>query len=290
MPAGKIIKGIAGFYYVHDGHNVWACRAAGIFRRLGLKPLVGDDVEFDITDELDFEGNVVRVLPRRNCLVRPEVANIDQALLFFASAYPEPNLGVLDRLLVSMGQCHVPCVIAFNKMDLSDRSDELRRAYRSSGYELLFLSVEKDLGVDDIRERLKHKTTVLAGPSGAGKSSLMKKLLPDASVITGEVSARIGRGRQTTRHSEIFSIDEGTYVLDTPGFTSFEVTGMAEAELSYYYPEFTEPSLSCRFPDCVHMAEPDCGVKKAVADGTISRERYHSYRDIYTALKNSRRY
>ena len=290
MPTGKIIKGIAGYYYVHDGGSVWACRAAGIFRRLGIKPLVGDDVEYDITDEADHEGNVVRILPRKNSLVRPEVANLDQALLFFAVASPDPNLGVLDRLLVSMKHRGIDCVIAFNKTDLMDRKDEFSRAYRSSGYDLLFLSVEKGQGVDEVRKRLEHKTTVLAGPSGAGKSSLMKLLLPDAAVVTGAVSAKIGRGRQTTRHSEIFSIGEDTYVLDTPGFTSFEVSGIDEKDLRHYFPEFDEPSMHCRFPDCVHIAEPDCGIKDALKKGLISKERYQSYREIYTVLKDSRKY
>ena len=290
MPTGKIIKGIAGFYYVHDGHMVWACRAAGIFRRLGIKPLVGDDVEFDITDETDSEGNVVRVFPRKNSLVRPEVANLDQAMLFFAVASPDPNLGVLDRLLVSMELRGIPCVIAFNKTDLADRRYELSQAYRSSGYDIMFLSVERGWNIDAVKERLMHKTTVLAGPSGAGKSSFLKKLLPDASVVTGAVSAKIGRGKQTTRHNEIFSIGENSYVLDTPGFTSFEVSGIDETKLRHCYPEFEEPSRNCRFPDCVHIGEPDCGVKAAIAAGMISAERYQSYKDIYTVLKSARKY
>ena len=293
MLTGKIVKGIAGFYYVHDGGRVWACRAAGIFRKLGVKPLVGDNAEFEITDEADGEGSVTRILPRKNRLIRPEVANIDQALIVFAISSPDPNFGVLDRLLVNMELNAVPCVICFNKTDLSSArisEEELRSAYRGSECELLFTSVREGRGIEAVLERLRGKTTVLAGPSGVGKSSLMNILLPAANAETGEVSRKIKRGRQTTRHSEIFCVERDTYVLDTPGFTSLEVTGIKEEELRHCFPEFESFVKDCRFPDCVHVGERECGVKDAVARGDISRSRYESYKSIYAELKAARKY
>lgn len=290
---GKIIKGIGGFYYIHvEDQGVYECKAKGIFRNRKVKPLVGDNVEIDIIDEGEKKGNIRNILPRKNELVRPAVANIDQALVFFAAAQPEPNLGLLDRFLLQMEYRKIPTIIGFNKCDLTETSRvrELKEAYGLSGYPLIFVSVREEKELETLKTMLMGKTTALAGPSGAGKSSLMNWLLPEAEMETGEVSEKIKRGRHTTRHSELFHLGEGTYLFDTPGFSSLYLEDFTDETLKLYFREFSAFENECRFAGCNHINEPDCGVKKAVADGTISRVRYEHYVQMYQELKEHRRY
>ena len=290
---GKIIKGIAGFYYVDDGMGVLVqCRAKGVFRNRNLKPLVGDNVEFDLLDEKDMEGNVTEILPRKNALVRPAAANVDQALVVFALTHPDPNLNLLDRFLVMMEAQQVPVIICFNKADLAGEKEEerYRFIYETAGYEVLFLSALENRGLDQVRERLAGKTTVFAGPSGVGKSSLTNRLFPEAAMETGDISQKIKRGRHTTRHSELFSLGNGTYLMDTPGFSSMYIEDMEADELKNYFPDFSPWEDGCRFLGCVHMGEKVCGVKEAVAEGKIGKSRYENYRLMYQELKDKRRY
>lgn len=290
---GKIIKGIAGFYYVHDGvSRVYECKAKGIFRNRKVKPLVGDDVEFDVLDEKEQTGNIVDILERKNELIRPAVANIDQALIVFALADPEPNLNLLDRFLITMEAQGVPAVICFNKADLvsEEQSERLRSVYEKAGYEVRLVQAKEGIGMDEIRSLLKGKTTALAGPSGVGKSSITNEIQPEAAMETGAVSEKIRRGRHTTRHSELFFVESGTFVMDTPGFSTVYVENMKPEELAFCFPEFEEYVPECRFLGCVHVGERECGVKDAVKAGKISKERYENYRLIYEELKNKRRY
>ena len=291
---GKIIKGIAGFYYVHDGNNtVYACRAKGIFRNRGLKPVVGDDAMFSVLDEASSEGTIDEILPRKNLLVRPASAKVDQALILFAVTQPEPNFNLLDRFLIMMAAQGIPVSICFNKTDLAGQKkrEEYRKIYEKSGYPVLFLSVRERTGLEEIRAFLKGKTTILAGPSGVGKSSLTNLLLPEALMETGSISERIGRGRHTTRHAELFCVDEGTYLMDTPGFSSMHLTEIEANELKDYFPEFEDYASRCRFQaDCVHIGEPVCGVKEALGRGEISRSRYENYCLLYRELKERKKY
>ncbi len=291
---GKIIKGIAGFYYVHDRQDqVYACKAKGIFRKMGVKPLVGDDVEFTVLDEADKEGNIDMILPRKNQLIRPASANIDQALVVFAIAEPEPNFNLLDRFLVMMRMQQVPVTICFNKTDLAGEERQLfyREIYLKSGCKVHFISTYKQEGIDEIRTLLRGRTTILAGPSGVGKSSLTNLLQPEAGMETGEISKKIRRGKHTTRHAELFCVDEDTYLMDTPGFSSLYLGVMEAGRLKYCFPEFSLYSGDCRFgEDCVHVGEPVCGVKEAVTHGQISQSRYENYRLLYEELKERRRY
>lgn len=290
---GKIIKGIAGFYYVNDGENrVYQCRAKGIFRNRKIKPLVGDNVEFSILDEEAGEGNIDEILPRKNALVRPAAANVDQALVLFALTQPSPNLNLLDRFLVMMAMEEIPVVICFNKADLGDGAmeEEYKKIYDGAGYEVHFISARTDLGMDQVRELLRGRTTVLAGPSGVGKSSLTNRIQPEASMETGDISRKIERGKHTTRHSELFFVEKDTYMMDTPGFSSMYTPEIEASELKEFFPEFAEFEDECRFLGCVHIGERVCGVKEAVKEGKISLSRYENYRLIYEELKQKRRY
>ncbi len=290
---GKIIKGVAGFYYVHDGAGqVYQCRAKGVFRSRNVKPLVGDNVEFEVLDEAAGEGNVISILPRKNALIRPAAANVDQILLLFSMRSPAPNWNLLDRFLISMEQQEIPTILCFNKTDLSDSREEeaYRAVYRNTGYTVCFFSVQSQRGLAEVESLLTGKTTALAGPSGVGKSSLMNFLQPEAEAETGAVSRKIQRGRHTTRHTELFYLKKDTFLLDTPGFTSLYVEGMECQELRNYFPEFREPAKGCRFLDCVHIGERDCGVKQAVEAGEISPERYANYRQIYQELKDKKKW
>lgn len=290
---GKIIKGIAGFYYVNDGENrVYQCRAKGIFRNRKIKPLVGDNVEFSILDEEAGEGNIDEILPRKNALVRPAAANVDQALVLFALTQPSPNLNLLDRFLVMMAMEEITVVICFNKADLGDGAmeEEYKKIYEGAGYEVHFISARTDLGMDQVRELLRGRTTVLAGPSGVGKSSLTNRIQPEASMETGGISRKIERGKHTTRHSELFFVEKDTYMMDTPGFSSMYTPEIEASELKEFFPEFAEFEDECRFLGCVHIGERVCGVKEAVKEGKISLSRYENYRLIYEELKQKRRY
>ena len=290
---GKIIKGIAGFYYVYGEDEVlYECKAKGIFRKDNQKPLVGDNVEITILDQQEQTGNLIRILPRKNSLIRPAVANIDQALVIFAAREPKPNLSLLDRFLVIMEKQDVPVIICFNKQDLCDEEEvgRLKEIYEACGYPVVLASAKQGEGIEEIKSRLRGKTTTVAGPSGVGKSSLTNLLQNEVQMETGEISKKLGRGRHTTRHSQIIQIEEDTWLYDTPGFTSFYVEEIEKEELRFYFREFSKYEGTCRFQGCTHTHEPGCMVKNALEEGKISKERYENYLELYGELKEKRRY
>jgi ribosome biogenesis GTPase len=290
---GKIIKGIGGFYYVVCENGVtYECKAKGVFRNRKIKPLVGDNVEIEILDAEKNLGNIEDILPRFNWLNRPAVANVDQTVIIFAVSAPAPNFNLLDRFLINMEQHEVPTIICFNKIDLEGfrQSEDICRSYTKSGYEVLFISAESGYGINTLEAVIKGKTTVFAGPSGVGKSSTLNSLFPDANVQTGGLSEKIQRGKHTTRYSELMFVDDDTYIMDTPGFSSLYTEGIEAEDLKLYFPEIAAYTGTCKFNMCNHISEPGCLVKEAVGDGRISKMRYDDYVMIYNELKEKRKW
>ena len=290
---GKIVKGIAGFYYVHVVESgLYECKAKGIFRKEKLKPLVGDIVEIDVLDETEKKGNIVEVLERKNELIRPAVANIDQALVVFAVTKPKPHFNLLDRFLIMMESKDIPVILCFNKKDIATEPEiqELKEIYVACGYEMVFTSALEEENVDQLKELLRGKTTAIAGPSGVGKSSLINIFQPDANMETGSISEKIERGKHTTRHSELIWIEENTYIMDTPGFSSLYTNDFEKEELKFYFREFEDYEGQCRFLGCDHIHEPGCKVKEALEEGKIHSVRYKNYLEMYQELKEKRRY
>ncbi|NLJ89518.1 MAG: ribosome small subunit-dependent GTPase A [Clostridiales bacterium] len=290
---GKIIKGIAGFYYCYvEGYGLYECKAKGIFRKDDIKPLVGDDVRIEVLDESQKKGNIVEICKRKNTLIRPNVANVDQALIIFAVAHPDPNFDLLDRFLIMMLQQGVETIICFNKKDLVDKEtlDKYSLPYLKGNYKIIYTSTKTNEGLDELESLLSNKTTVLAGPSGVGKSSIINKLCPDADMEVGDISKKLKRGRHTTRHSEIFHVKHDTYIIDTPGFSSLEVRDIEKEDLQNYFPEFIEYNNQCRFVGCLHITEPDCAVKEALSEDKISNVRYESYKSLIDYIDSQKKY
>ena len=290
---GRIMKGIGGFYYVEvEGAGLYECRAKGIFRNKKMKPNVGDIVDIDVISEEEKTGNLTVIHKRKNQLIRPMVANVDQALVIFAVHEPEPNFQLLNRFLIMMEKQQIPVIICFNKMDLAseEEKEQLRQDYENSGCRVLFSSAREGEGIPEIRELLRGKTTVMAGPSGVGKSSTLNTISPKTQMETGAVSEKIKRGRHTTRHSELIYLGEETFLMDTPGFSSLYLEDIDKEELRFYFPEFADYENQCRFNGCSHIHAPGCAVKQALEEGAISRMRYDDYCYLYEELANAKKW
>lgn len=293
---GRIIRGIAGFYYVYvSGIGIFECKAKGVFRNKNEKPLVGDLVLVSPVVDTDKErpGNIDSILERHSQLIRPAVANVDQALVIFAAADPEPNLNLLDRFLCEMERQGVKSIVCFNKRDLiaDERADELRGIYESAGYKVIMTSAIEN-SIDTLFEELEGKVTTVAGPSGAGKSSLVNLLQGEIQMETGTISKKLGRGRHTTRRAELIPIEgmDNSFIVDTPGFSSITVMEPEALSVQKLFPEIWIHEPECRFIGCAHIAEPDCGVKQALLRGEITQSRYENYCSFYEEIKARRKY
>jgi ribosome biogenesis GTPase len=289
---GIIHKLLGGFYYVMTDSGVICCRARGLFRHEDIKPLVGDRVKIQLDELDDMKGTVVEVLPRSTELVRPSVANVDQAIIVFALTHPKPNLNLLDKLLVLCELSGVEPIIVFNKCDLeSDGShfDDLLLTYALTDYHVLKTSTKENVGIESLKKVLVNRISVFAGPSGVGKSTLLNTLMPGLSLHTGAVSEKIQRGKHTTRHTELIVLPSGGFVLDTPGFTSLDLSSLEGEQLKDYMPDITKLQESCRFDDCVHINEPGCAVIESLNSGVLHFSRYQSYKLMMSQLEKDRR-
>ncbi len=284
ISSGRIMKALSGFYYVKTEDRIVECKARGRFRKEGISPLVGDYVE--ISPEKG-KGMIEQILPRRNAFVRPAVANLDMLVLLASEAIPVTEPFLIDRITAIAGDQNVPVLICVNKNDLKLGS-MLQRIYTQAGYEVILTSAVTGDGIEQLREQISGKTVAFSGNSGVGKSSILNCLVPELGVQTGEVSEKLGRGRHTTRHIELFQLDEETLVADTPGFSSFDTEQMEfilKENLQYAFPDFAPYLGRCQFHDCAHLKEPGCAVQTALAEGKIQKSRYESYVRLYGKAK-----
>ena len=277
---GRILRSLSGFYDVQTPDGTVTCRARGIFRKTGQTPLTGDMVQISVEKG---KGMVEQILPRKNSFVRPAVANIDALVIFAANVNPVTEPFLIDRVAAIAGDQEVPVVLCVNKCDL-DPAVNLTNIYRSAGFTVITASAETGEGVEELRTLIRGKLTAFTGNSGVGKSSILNRLCPQLQLPVGEVSAKLGRGRHTTRHVELYRLDDETYVADTPGFSSFDTDQMEvilKENLQYAFPDFGACIGDCQFRDCSHRKEPGCAVTAALAAGKIEPTRYESYLRLY---------
>lgn len=284
MQTGIITKGIGGFYYVLSNGVIFECKARGVFRKEKITPMVGDNVEIEVNGN---KGSIVKILPRKNELLRPPVANVDTLVVVVAATSPEPNLMLIDKMLVYAEQCGISAVICINKTDLTKR-DDIKDIYEGAGYRVICVSAEKSENLDELNELIKGKVTAFSGLSGVGKSSILN-ILTDANMETGSLSEKIERGKHTTRHVELISIGDG-FVFDTPGFSSLEIPEISPEELSACFPEIDKHAGNCRFRGCSHIKDQGCAVKAAVESGEISLLRYKSFCEMMEIIKSRKIY
>lgn len=287
MPEGKIVKALSGFYYVAVNDQIFQCRGRGVFRKRKVSPLVGDFVEFQV--ENDLEGYILAIEERKNELVRPPIANVDQAILVFSAARPDFSTALLDRFLVLIESKQIEPLICITKIDLLNEEGEAAikkyaADYRSFGYKVILTSSENLDNLENLKEHLQGKISVFAGQSGVGKSSLLNALKPELELKTNDISDSLGRGKHTTRHVELINVEDGL-VADTPGFSSLELTEVEVEDLPLYFPEMVERSHLCKFRGCLHVNEPKCAVKSAVDNEEIPSYRYEHYLQFMDEIK-----
>ena len=288
---GLIRKGIGGFYYVQTEAGLIEAKGRGIFKKDGITLAVGDFVDIDIIEEADKKGVINEILPRKNQFIRPPIVNVDVFLIVFAATRPKPNFALVDKFLVMAEMHNVEAVICINKCDGASETEiaEMKAVYESV-YPVLCVSGKTGQGLAELEAQIAGKTAALAGPSGVGKSTILNAMIPHANMETGEISEKTKRGKHTTRHVELFSVDGGGMVFDTPGFTSFEILEAGEADLRLYYPEIERYEGQCRYDNCRHMTEPDCAVREAVRKGEIHRSRYASYKANLEEIRSRKKY
>ena len=277
---GRILRSLSGFYDVQTPQGIITCRGRGSLRKAHQTPLTGDMVEITVEGK---KGMVEKILPRRNCFVRPAVANVDALVVFAANVNPVTEPFLIDRVAAIAGDQEVEVILCVNKCDL-DPAVDLIRIYRNAGFIVIQASAETGQGVEELRTLLQGRLTAFTGNTGVGKSSMLNRLCPELALATGEVSEKLGRGRHTTRHVELYKLDEETYVADTPGFSSFDTDQMdviLKENLQYAFPDFAPYAGTCQFHDCSHRAEPGCGVRAALEAGKIEKTRYDSYLKLY---------
>ncbi len=282
---GTIIKGIGGFYYVKSEDSVIECKARGKFRHDVITPMVGDIVEITLNGG---KGVIDRIYDRTSCLVRPFVANVTQAFIIFSLKNPDINLELLNKFLVTCEYNNLKVYVCFNKLDIaSEEGNEAVEMVKKAGYEVIFLKAKEGIGLESIKDKLKNNISVFCGPSGVGKSTILNKIAGTEVMKTGDISERAGRGKHTTRHSELIEVCEG-FVVDTPGFSSLDIDFITKEYLKDCFPEFHKYAGQCKFTGCFHHKEPSCKVKEAVVNGDISETRYNFYVKLLNEISSRR--
>lgn len=291
MTKGIITKGIGGFYYVKTETGIYESRARGNFREDKLTPLIGDIVDLRISEE-DETGYILKIHDRKSQLVRPPVANVNKSLVVMSIKKPDVNTWLLDKFILMSEYEKLDIVIVINKIDLDmEKAKELEKIYLDAGYKVILTNTLEGIGKGKIKEELKDSITVLSGPSGAGKSSIINMINKDFNLEVGNVSEKTKRGKHTTRHVELLELEENSYVLDTPGFSSLKLDFLdSEVEVKNYFREIKDYGYECKFQSCLHDKEPGCNVKKLVEDGIIAESRYNNYLSLVEEVKNIRRY
>lgn len=286
MIKGKIVKGIGGFYYVDCDNEIIECKARGSFRKQGMSPLVGDDVEISVFD--NSENAIEKILPRKNELIRPPLANLDTLFIVASIVDPKINTLILDNLIAVADYKHIEPIIVFTKIDLDDSAREYKNIYDKAGFKTILCDNTNGLGADEIRAMLNGKCSAFTGNTGVGKSSLLNNIFPELNLATGETSKKLGRGKHTTRHCELFKVDGG-YIADTPGFSSLDFQRcekIMKDDLPYCFREFDEYLPYCKFSTCTHTCDKGCAVVEAVEQGKISTSRHNSYVSMYNEVKD----
>jgi ribosome biogenesis GTPase / thiamine phosphate phosphatase len=283
---GTIIKGIGGFYYIKVDDNVYECKARGKFRHNELTPMVGDKVDIIVENN---KGVIESIHDRVSELIRPTVANVTQAFVIFTLTNPELNLDLINRFLILCQYNNLKIVICINKIDLIEleKYETILEMLKGTGYEIIFLKAKEGYGIDLLKDSLKNNITVFCGPSGVGKSTLLNKLMGTEVMKTGDISKKQGRGKHTTRHSELVDYEDG-FIVDTPGFSSLEIDFISKGDLQYCFPEFEDYLNGCKFTGCLHYKEPNCLVKNAVEENMINKERYGFYIKMLEEIINRR--
>lgn len=292
MEEGIIVKALSGYYYVENETGTFQCRGRGLFRKKKISPLVGDRVRFE-TDQ-NNEGYVYDIMERKNALIRPPVANIDQAFLIFSAEEPAFSTLLLDRFLVHMEAMDISALIVVNKMDLADKKsrqelEQYKKDYEKCGYDFYCVSSKDEDGLEELALSMKGKLSIAAGQSGVGKSSILNTLAPSLQLKTGEISRHLGRGKHTTRHVELIRMYQGL-IADTPGFSSLDFQDVTAEDLDICFPEMRERMPDCKFRGCTHRKEPGCAVKQAVETKDIPHYRYEHYLTFFEEITNQRRY
>lgn len=292
MCSGRILKGIGGFYYVKTENTLYECKARGIFRKEETVPLPGDVVNILVTDEAARTGIIEEILPRSSILERPSAANADLLAAVIASHSPDPDYLLLDKLLITAGIKNISAIIIINKIDLDTNLEHIKviEAYGKASYKIIPMSSVTGEGFEVLKNELLNRITVFAGQSGVGKSTILNRIMDSLVMDTGDVSRKIQRGKHTTRHAELLELSGGGYVIDTPGFSSFELSEIEPEELYLLYPEFKDIKGNCRFSQCAHISEPDCVVKSKLDRHEADIGRYSRYIQLYKLLKENKTY
>lgn len=287
---GIIIGNISNTYKIETTEGIYIAYARGKFKNQDIKPLVGDKVEVEITDQEKKEAIIEKILPRKNEIKRPKIANIDQIVFIISTKDPKPDLLMLDKQLAYSEKTGIEPIIVVNKCDLNDIYENIRKLYTSIGYAVIVTSAKQNIGIDELKKNLQNKISVFSGNSGVGKSSIINALFSKEKTQEGEISQKNKKGKNTTTDTKLYKLEENTYIADTPGFSSFEISEIESTELDKCFREFLPEMDKCEFVGCTHIKEENCGVKKAIQDGVISEERYERYCQMYNELKEKEKY